>query len=107
MTSFANRKIWNPILLLSGGITLASGIFLLFHHSSHLIAIAHQVGAILFTVVCAIHILINWKPLLKSLNSRLGWILLAILTLIVLAMVFTDKDGSHQHQQRGFGRGWR
>ncbi|MCL1909114.1 MAG: hypothetical protein FWG12_07095 [Holophagaceae bacterium] len=102
-----NRKFWNPILVLSGGMTLASGIFLLFRHSSHLIAVAHQVGAILFVVACAMHIAINLKSLLKSINSRLGWAMLAILALFVLAMVFSNTDGGHQHQQRGFGRGWR
>jgi hypothetical protein len=95
-----NRRFWNPVLALSGGLTLVSGIYLFFHLKSHPIVLTHEWSSIIFIVACAVHLALNWKSLLKSLgNKTVACTLLAVILLFGLCMSFTDIKKIDKHRQ--------
>jgi uncharacterized membrane protein len=102
MKTVLSRNFWNPILVLTGGLTLVSGIYLFFHLKSRPIVLIHEWSSIIFVVACAVHIALNWKPLLKTLGSRVvACTLLAVVLLSGLAMAFTDiKKFDNRELQR-------
>ena len=101
MSSLLNRRFWNPVLVLSGGLTLVSGLYLFFHLKSRPIVLIHEWCSIIFLVACGVHIALNWKPLLKSLGNRAAaWAMLAVLLFSGLGMAFTDiKKIDHRQRQ--------
>ena len=101
MSLLLNRRFWNPVLVLSGGLTLVSGLYLFFHLKSRPIVLIHEWSSIIFLAACAVHLALNWKPLLKSLGSRASaWAMLAVLLFSGLGMAFTDiKKIDHKQRQ--------
>ncbi len=91
MSAVLNRRFWNPVLVLSGGLTLVSGLYLMFELKSHAIAHIHEWASLFFLIACAAHLVLNWKPLLKTLGSRAtAWTLLAVLLLSGVGMALSD-----------------
>ena len=96
-----SRKFLNPVLVLAGGLTLVSGLYLFFHLKSRPIVLIHEWSSIIFVVACAAHLALNWNSLFKSLGSRaVAWTLLAVVLLSGLGMAFTDIKTDHRHRQR-------
>jgi len=104
MSMLLNRRFWNPVLALSGGLVLVSGLFLFFHFKSHVIAGIHEWVSLVFIVACAVHLVLNSKPLIKSLGGRaVAWTMLAVMLLSGLGMTFSDMkkhEHNHTHQQK-------
>jgi len=98
MSALMSRKFWNPILVLTGGLTLVSGLYLFFHLKSRPIVLIHEWASIIFIVACAAHLALNWNPLLKTLGSRVvTWTLLTLLLFSGLGMAFSvSKDHRHR-----------
>lgn len=81
------RTLLNPILAISGGTTLVSGLFLFFRHKSHLIVFLHEYGSLVFAAGCLVHLVLNRKALLKSLRGRISaWAMVGILIVVTLIM---------------------
>jgi hypothetical protein len=100
MSTILNRRFWNPVLVLSGGLTLISGLYLLFDLKSDSITHIHEGTSILFLVACAAHLVLNWKPLLKTLGSRAtAWTLLTVILLSGVGMAFSNIQIDHQPRQ--------
>ncbi|MDL2286371.1 DUF4405 domain-containing protein [Desulfococcaceae bacterium OttesenSCG-928-F15] len=101
MSISMKRALLNPILIISGGLTLISGLFLFFHIKTFFIMILHEWVSIIFAAVCVIHLLLNWKLLLNSFKGRLpAWSLVLVLVVVTLAMGYSTTVQS-QRPQRG------
>ena len=87
-----NRSFLNPVLAITGFLTLLTGLFLLFHIQSGLIMHAHEIGGLFFAVACLLHLFLNWKPLLHSMKGRLpGWAIVALLIIPTVVMAYSGK----------------
>ena len=96
-----NRSFLNPVLVITGILTLVTGLFLFFHIKSHLIVHVHEIGSLIFLVACLLHIFLHWKPLLHSMKSRLpGW---AIVALLVITTVVMAYSGATAEPRKGRG----
>ena len=103
MPRLLSRRFLNPVLALSGSLTLVSGAFLLFHLISHPIMTIHKVCSIIFFLACGVHLALNWKPLLKSFGKgAAGWALLAVILLSALGMAFSGVEDKYQAMERIF-----
>lgn len=101
--SLLNRAFLNPFLVITGILTLTTGLLLFFHMKSSLIAHTHEIGSLFFAAACLLHLVLNWKPLLHSMKGRLpGKAIAALLVITTAIMVFswaTAEPG------KGYGRG--
>jgi uncharacterized protein (TIGR00156 family) len=70
MASVLSRKLLNPILALSAGLILVTGLLLLFSLDPHVVEKIHEWSGILFISVCAAHIFLNRNSLIKTLDRR-------------------------------------
>ena len=98
MSPMLNRQFWTPLLAVSGGVLLVSGLLLFFHFKSHAVKGIHEWAGIVFIVACAAHLVLNWKPLLKTLGRRFAWVLLAVILLSGLGMAFSGIEDGHKHK---------
>jgi len=94
-----SRRFWNPLLVLSGGLTMVSGVFLLLHFRGHFLMHIHELVGIVFVISAAVHILLNFWPLVKSLGNRAStWAILFLLLLgIVLMSMSAIRGGRGEH----------
>jgi len=92
--SFFSRRFWNPILTLSGCLTMMSGFFLIFHFSGSFLLYVHKLASIIFAISAIVHIFMNFGALLKSLGNRAStWAILFFLLLsLVLMFLFAKRD---------------
>ena len=90
MNVLSSRGLCNLGLALTGGLTLLSGLLLLFHLKSRPIVMIHEWGGLIFAVVCLIHLTLNTKPMLKTIGGRtVAWALLAALLFSGLGMALS------------------
>jgi len=98
-----SRRFWNPVLLLFGCLTMISGVFLFLHFRGQFLMVVHEWAGILFVVSAAVHIVINFWPMLKSLGNRAStWAILFILLLSTVLMCMSAKRGGrgeHEHDK--------
>ena len=87
------RSVINPVMTISGGLTMLSGFFLMFHYESHFAKVIHQIGGILFIIFGIMHIVINRKGLVKSRRGRIS--VLAITVLFAACVVIMAVSGVH------------
>lgn len=64
------RAVINKVLILSGGLTALSGIFLFFHYESSFIKAIHEIGALTLLVFCLLHLKMNWNALAKAAGGK-------------------------------------
>lgn len=103
------RALLNPILVISGGLTLISGLFLLFSIHSRLIHFLHEYASLVFAAACVLHLVLNWKALLKSMKGRMAlWGSMGILVFATLFMGYSTGmkspyfEGDKQNMQHAF-----
>jgi len=78
------------VLALAGGLTLLSGLFLLFHLKSRPIVMCHELGSLVFAVACLVHLALNAKPLLKTIGGRtIAWAIIGVLMFSGLGMALS------------------
>jgi uncharacterized membrane protein len=98
-----SRRFWNPLLALSGCLTMVSGVFLCLHFNGHFLMAIHERAGIIFVISGAVHILLNFRPLVKSLGNRVStWVILFILLLSFVLMFMSAKRGGrgeHKHDK--------
>jgi len=98
-----SRRFWNPLLVLSGCLTMVSGVFLFLHFNGHFLMTIHELAGIIFVISCTVHIFLNFWPLVKSLGNRAStWAILFILLLSFVLMFMSAKRGGrgeHKHDK--------
>lgn len=96
------RSFLNLVLVLTGILTLVTGLFLLFNIKSYLIVYVHEYGSLVFAMASLFHLVLNWKPLLHSIQGRLSgrsMVALLILTTLVMAYSgFTEADDEKENK---------
>ena len=96
--SMMKRSVINPALVISGGLVLLSGFFLMFHFESHFAKAIHQICGILLIIFGIMHIILNRRALTGSLKGRLSvWTVAVIFAVSVLIMGVSGKYVPHQH----------
>ncbi len=98
------RKIVGPALTISGLLTMASGLLMLFHLQSHLVIVLHELLSIVFVASSLVHLSLNWRALTSSLGGRRGRLLTFALVAAVTALMTVsgamDPRGHAQHRAR-------
>lgn len=83
------RQTINAGLTLCGGLTVISGLLMLFHYESHFTTGIHELSALGMVFFCIWHVKANWKPLLAAFKNRKAvcavFGALALCTLLMLA----------------------
>ena len=87
VTLSGNRKILNPILTVSGLLTMVSGIFIFCHVYSYALIVLHELMGLVFVITGVWHTALNWRALLKTLGTKKQRIIiLAVIIVCVAAM---------------------
>jgi uncharacterized protein (TIGR00156 family) len=89
------------LLAVSGGLVLTTGFFIFIGFDAHIIEGLHEWGGIVFVPACAVHIILNRKPLFNTLNNRAVVItLLVVMLLLAFAVAFSP---SHKYRMSASG----
>jgi putative copper export protein len=63
--------------------------------------VIHELGGIIFLVACIAHVILNWRPLVKTIGSRISvCAVLAVILLAGLGMAFSDVEPKRQHMMK-------
>lgn len=90
------RSKINKGLTLMGGLTLLTGIFLLFHYESHFAKAVHQIAGFALAGFSITHININKKPLANSFVGRTYlWVMLGVFAVSLVIMAVTGSFAKH------------
>lgn len=90
------RSKINKGLTLTGGLTLLTGIFLLFYYESHFAKAVHQIAGFVLAGFSITHIKINRKPLANSFVGRASlWVILGIFAVSLVIMAVTGSFTKH------------
>lgn len=90
MSVLLKRTFLNPTLAITGGLSFVSGVLMFFKIKSFIIVPTHEWVSMVFLVACALHLLLNWKPLLHSLKGRpMRWSVLGVLMLSLVVMLYS------------------
>lgn len=74
-----DRSLINRGLALCGGLTVISGLMLLFHYESDLIKGTHEVASLFLAAFAILHLRLNWRAFGKTLGSAPGIRLIMII----------------------------
>jgi len=99
MSSLFSRRFWNPLLTLSGCLTMMSGVFQFLHFGGFFLLTIHKWAGIIFVISAAVHILMNFGALVKSLGNRAStWAILffLLLSLVLMSMFAKRSDSGHK-----------
>jgi len=97
------RSVINPVMIISGGLTMLSGFFLMFHYESHFAKAIHQIGGLLFIIFGIMHVVINRKGLAKPLRGRIPvWAMAVLFAACIVIMAVTGVKTSHRILERKF-----
>ena len=96
-----SRSILNPILTTAAILTAVSGLLILIHYESYFTKALHEIAALILVVSAITHIVLNWKPLKKTLGKRFYiWsAAIALCILVMLAMGSFDYALEHGIQE--------
>lgn len=95
------RKIINPMLIVSGILTMVTGLLMLFHFQSHPVVVVHELMGIGLVAVTLVHLALNWRPMIGSLGRRGRWVVALIVTGTAAIMIIsgvTDPAGHINHR---------
>ena len=91
------RSTVNTILAVSGGLTILSGLFLLFHYESSLIKAVHEIGALVMALCFIPHLKANWKSFKSSFPNKTK--VYAIAAVFALAIMVMAATGAHYDEE--------
>jgi len=80
------RTVIDPILLVAFLLTGVTGVLMFFHIHFNGMGELHKWAGNLFVLAGVVHLFPNFKPLLRQLQRRLGWVLL-ILILVLFGLL--------------------
>jgi hypothetical protein len=86
------------VAFLAIGIT---GILMLFHVRLPGMTLLHELGGLLFVVVAALHLKVNWRPLLSCCRQRRGRIALWAGTAITAILLVLGLGHDARHERHG------
>jgi len=92
------RSVINPILVMSGGLTLISGLFLMFHFESHFAKAIHQIGGVLMIIFAIMHLVVNRKALLTSVRGRFHIFAALVFAVCIAIMAVKGVHVPHHHK---------
>jgi len=99
MPNLFSRRFWNPVLTLSGCLTMMSGVFQILRFDGRFLTAIHKLAGIVFVISVAVHILMNFGPLIKSLGNRAStWAILFFLLLSLVLMSLLAKRADNEHK---------
>ena len=81
------RRAVSIMLVVTGLFSAVTGIWNIFPPFSESFSPGHAVGACIFGILCAIHVWLNWKPIVKYLKNLGWWWMLVASGLIATVMV--------------------
>jgi len=87
MKKSSTKRVVSITLVLSGLFTATTGIWNFFPPFNESFSPGHAIGGCIFGAVCAIHIWLNWKILIKYFEGLGWWWLPVLLTLISIILV--------------------
>lgn len=102
-----SRQWVTPLLAGSFLLSAVTGILLFFKIHLGLIKPFHEWLSWILVIASVLHVILNYAPLCKSLQPRLGRIILVVFTLLTLGSLlpFGDNDTHHGHgKAQGNGR---
>ena len=97
--SLMKRSVINPIMVMSGGLTLISGLFLMFHYESHFAKAIHQIGGILLIIFAVMHIVMNRKALAASCKRQFHVWAVLVFAVCIAIMAVKGVHTPHHHKQ--------
>ena len=104
-----NRQIINPILTVSGLLTMVSGAFMFFHFQSTVVVGLHEIMGLIFITSGILHTAVNWRALLKTLGAKKQqYVIMAAIVLCVVIMVgsaIISPDSHGKKDTPGHNRG--
>lgn len=98
----SKRSFLNTVLVVSAILSLITGVFLFLHIKSFLIKEVHTYGSLVFTAACVYHLVLNWKPLLRSVSGHLStrsMAALLIITTLIMAYSGLTADPNARRQR--------
>ena len=107
MTKKNTRTYLNPSLALTFLIVAVTGVLMLFHLGGGGIRSLHEWMSIVFLIVSAVHLVLNWKFLWACL--RRGPVIVSMVVILILSVFLilggNNREGRHMQGQSGAGHG--
>jgi hypothetical protein len=82
-----NRAALNKLLLISAGLTVLSGIYLLFHYISPFTKAMHEVSGIVMALLSMWHLKLYWRALINSSGGKKFFNLVLLLFVIIVVVM--------------------
>lgn len=104
-----SRKNINRVLTAAGGLTLISGLFMLFHYESYFTQSLHEIAALVTAFFMLLHVKANWAALKSVFKTRwlsltlLGFCLFCIVMMLVLGRFDYKELEVREHLKDRFG----
>lgn len=92
-----SRKNINRVLTVAGGLTLISGLFMLFHYESHFTQSLHEIASLVTALFMILHVKANWAALKSVFKPR--WLSLALLGFFLLCTGMMLALGSFNYKE--------
>lgn len=104
-TNKKSLRAWlSPITGISFLVIGITGILMFFHIRLPGITVLHELGGILFVIVGALHLNVNWHPFLACCRQRTGRIALYVGIVIMVLFLILGIGHDEHHRRRGDGR---
>lgn len=87
MSKSSARSRLNPFLALTFAIVAVTGVLLFFHVRAGALKAVHEWVSVAFVAASAVHVALNWRPLIGCLRCRptlIATVAVAALTLVLL-----------------------
>jgi len=100
---FSLKTILSPFVAIAFGVIAATGVLLFFHVKNGPIMMLHEWFGWAFTVAGAVHLLLNWRPLVAYLRVSRGLVSLTVAVVLGISLVILglNRRGGPGHGPRG------
>jgi hypothetical protein len=106
-TAASSPRAWlSPLTGLSFLVIGVTGILMFFHVRFPGMTLLHEFGGILFVIVAALHLRLNWRSLLAFCRQRKGRIALCVGTGVMAFFLVLGLGHEEGHRQHGGGPPW-
>jgi hypothetical protein len=103
-TATTSSRAWlSPLSGLSFLVIGVTGILMFFHVRFPGMTMLHEFGGILFVIVAALHLKVNWRPLMFYCKQKKGRIALCAGTVIMAFFLILGLGHEEAHRQHGGG----
>ncbi len=88
------RTLINRVLVISGGLTVLTGLFLLVHFESHFAKAVHQIAGLILVIFSIKHVWQNRLALGKAFTNKRS--ISIVLLLFALSVAVMAATGAHE-----------